>query len=80
MKIHLLTRWELTTDHAASSYGQPVLVNHDTGEAFGPGDITKCYASWPYQPASRAVERMAARCELTDEERATVERFVNFGK
>lgn len=30
--------WRLTTDHAASSYGQPVLVSPD-GRAFGPGDI-----------------------------------------
>lgn len=28
---------QLTTEHAASSYGQPVLVIG--GEAFGPGDI-----------------------------------------
>lgn len=30
--------WKLTTDHATSSYGQPVLVAPD-GRAFGPGDI-----------------------------------------
>lgn len=28
---------QLTTEHAASSYGQPVLVID--GEAFGPGDL-----------------------------------------
>lgn len=32
--------WRLTTDHAASSYGQPVLVDPD-GQAYGPGDIRK---------------------------------------
>lgn len=31
--------WHYTTDHAASSYGQPVLVNDATGTAYGPGDI-----------------------------------------
>lgn len=30
--------WRLTTDHAASSYGQPVLVDPQ-GCAYGPGDI-----------------------------------------
>lgn len=30
--------WGLTTDHAASSYGQPVLVDPD-GVAYGPRDI-----------------------------------------
>lgn len=32
--------WRLTTNHAASSYNQPVLVNPE-GEAFGPDDIYK---------------------------------------
>lgn len=35
--------WRITTDHAASSYGQPVLVSPD-GRAFGPGDIAGCYS------------------------------------
>jgi hypothetical protein len=39
MKATLAPSWDLTTEHAASSYGQPVLVNRGTGEAFGPGDI-----------------------------------------
>lgn len=32
--------WRLTTDHSASSYGQPVLVDPE-GTAYGPGDIRK---------------------------------------
>lgn len=32
--------WRITTDHAASSYGQPVLVDPD-GNAYGPADIRK---------------------------------------
>lgn len=35
--------WRWTTDHAASSYGQPVLVSPD-GRAFGPGDIAGRYS------------------------------------
>lgn len=34
--------WRLTTDHAASSYNQPVLVDPD-GNAFGPGDINSVH-------------------------------------
>lgn len=33
-----MATWRWTTDHAASSYGQPVLVNDETGVAYGPGD------------------------------------------
>jgi hypothetical protein len=32
-------RFILTTGHAASSYGQPVLVDTETGQAYGKGDI-----------------------------------------
>jgi hypothetical protein len=80
MKVTLLPSFELTTEHASSSYGQPVLVNRDTGEAFGPDDIVKCYSSWPHQPARRAVERMARRKKLSDDQKAFVIRFLNFGK
>lgn len=31
--------WVLTTEHAASSHGDPVLVDEHTGTAYGPGDI-----------------------------------------
>lgn len=34
----------LTTEHSASSYGQPVLVADD-GQAFGPGDVDMIEAS-----------------------------------
>ncbi len=34
------TGWRMTTAHAASSYGQPVLVDPD-GTAFGAGDIRR---------------------------------------
>lgn len=36
MKMNL-TDWKITTNHAASSYGIPVLVS-PTGKAFGPND------------------------------------------
>lgn len=34
--------WKLTTDHATSSYGQPVLVGPD-GQAYGPKDSVVTY-------------------------------------
>jgi hypothetical protein len=46
MEIILAPSRILTTDHAASSYNQPVLVHRGTGEAFGPEDIVQCYPSW----------------------------------
>jgi len=59
MTIQLTPSWQLTDEHAASSYGIPVLANRHSGEAFGPDDIVQCYPSWPMQPARQAVARMA---------------------
>jgi len=75
MEIILKPSWILTTDHSASSYGQPVLVNRGTGEAYGPGDIINAYPSWDYQPARAAVHRMLKTANLTEEEKAAVEKF-----
>lgn len=75
MREVIFKSWKLTTDHAASSYGQPVLVNRATGEAFGPGDIVQCYPSWGYLPAALAVDRLAAAESLDDEQIALVSRF-----
>ena len=46
----------LTTDHAASSYGQPVLVLD--GEAYGPGDV--------YEPAYAGLATAITRPTLAD--------------
>ena len=74
MKVNFKT-WELTTEHATCSYGQPVLVNRATGEAYGAGNILNPYPSWGFIPAAGAVQRMAAAATLTEEERALVERY-----
>lgn len=34
-----IVTWRYTTDHASSSYGQPVLIDDETGAAYGPGDL-----------------------------------------
>jgi hypothetical protein len=80
MQVNLRSSWELTNEHAASSYGQPVLVNRGSGEIFGPGDILTPYPSWGFMIAAEAVERMAKTKKLTYDEQIFVDRFVNFGK
>ena len=84
MIISLSPSWKLTTDHAASSYGQPVLVNRTTGAVFGPGDVVNLYPSLPafifppygFMPASDAVRRLAKLKQLDEEELALVGRFI----
>jgi hypothetical protein len=70
--------WTLTADHAASSYGQPVLVNRASGRAYGPADIVECYPSWGFMPAAKAVERMADSANLGDLEREFCRRFIEW--
>jgi hypothetical protein len=68
MEIVLKPSWILTNDHAASRYGQPVLVNRGSQEAYGRGDLVKAYPSWDYTPARMAVERMMKTCQLDEDE------------
>ena len=80
MTVRLSGTWELSTDHASSSYGQPVLVNRSTGEAFGPGDILKPYPSYGFMPAGEAVRRLSKTAKLDAEGLALVAKFADFGK
>ncbi len=75
MKALLTGTWELSTDHAASSYGQPVLVNRPTGEAYGPADVVKAYPSYGFMPAAAAVARMARTANLDEDGKAQVASF-----
>lgn len=76
MRTVLAPSWELSTEHAASSYGQPVLVHRATGEAYGPGDILTAYPSYGPRPAAAVVRRLARTATLDNEGLALVERFV----
>jgi hypothetical protein len=76
MKATLSPRWELSTDHAASHGGAPVLVDRDTGDAYGPGDILQVSNSWGFLPAARVVARLAQAADLDTAEQALVDRFV----
>lgn len=75
MSAAVFGSWELTTEHAASSYGQPVLINRATQEAFGPGDIVRAYPSWGFMAAAEAVKRMAATANLDEDGQDAVTRF-----
>jgi hypothetical protein len=79
MKVALTPSFELTTKHPASSYGQPVLVNRGSGEAFGPGDILQPFPSWEFQTAAYAVHRMAEVKTLTPAESALASKFTELG-
>ena len=76
MKATLNPSWELSTDDAASSDGQPVLVNRITGETFGPGDKVKLYPNQGYAKAADAVARLAETAKLNVDGDALVARFV----
>jgi len=80
VQVNLSGSWELSTDHAASSYGQPVLVNRATGEAFGPGDILKPYPSYGFMPAAEAVRRLSKTADLDADGRDLVAKFADFLK
>ena len=76
MKATLTPSWELTTEHALSSGGKPVLVNLTTGEAFGPGDLVRVSEHKGMIPAALVVRRLAQAAELDTAERALVARFI----
>jgi len=80
MKIILSPSWELSTDHSASSYGQPVLVKRSTGEAFGPGDILKPYPSYGFMSAADAVRRLAKTKKLDEDGQSLVVEFTTLIK
>jgi hypothetical protein len=76
MKATLSSSWKLSTEHAASCHGQPVLVNRRTGEAFGPGDVVTLSPSHGDTLATDGVRRLAKTAHLTVKGRALVARFV----
>jgi len=76
LKATLTPNWELTTEHAASSGGQPVLVNPTTGEAFGPADLVRLHERKGLIPAAFTARRLAQAADLDTGEQALVARFV----
>ena len=80
MKILLTSRYMLTDDHAASSYGQAVLVNRVTGEFYGPGDIIKAYPSWEYELVADVVRRFTEVWMFSPDELRVIEGFIRLGR
>ncbi len=76
MKVALSASWELTTEHAASIAGQPVLVHRGTGEAYAPWDVLQPFPSWAWSTAAVAVARLAKQTHLDADGAALVARFV----
>jgi hypothetical protein len=71
----LSAKWELTTEHSASSYGRPVLVNRKTREAYGPGDLLTPSPSKGYTTAAAFARDLSAKAIMDEELEALLERF-----
>ena len=78
-KVTLSPGYELTVEHAASSYNRPVLVRRSTGEGFGPEDILVAFPSWSYMSAWQIVQRLAATRAFTNAELEFVRKFTKGG-
>jgi len=76
MKLHLTPSWILSDEHLASSYGKPVLVDQDTGEAYGPGDIVKILPGGSYVPGYIAVKAFTEGESFSAEELAFIDQFL----
>jgi len=76
MHVKLTATYFLTTDHAKSRFGQPVLVNRATGQAFLPSDAFVAYESWQKMSATQVVNKMASWRDFSEEERKLIERFL----
>jgi hypothetical protein len=67
-------RWVLTTEHPASSHGQPVLVDKRTGRLYGPEDIILV---GPFPMRARVVVALALKnpSDATPEQAEFLRRF-----
>ena len=77
MFVKLTATYFLTTDHAKSRSGQPVLLNRTTAQAFLPSDAFVAYESWQEMPAAQVVNKMALWRDFSEEERRLIERFAS---
>ncbi len=76
MKAVRSVTWELSTEHQASTYGQPVLVNRATGDAHGPSDVVQVCGPMGRMVAAKAVYGLAPAAELNAAEQALGAQFV----
>ena len=71
--------WTLTTEHPASSYGIPVLVNRCTQLAYGSSDIVSLYPSWGLTTASLAVMRLGKIIRKSKQTTNLINKFCGTG-
>lgn len=76
MHVKLTATYFLTTDHAKSRFGQPVLVNRATGQAFLPSDAFAPYESWQIMQAAQVVNKMTSWRNFSREEHRLIEQFL----
>ncbi len=55
MEVSLSPRWMLSTEHSACRRNRPLLVDHETGEAYRPQDIVRFEETVQSQDGSTAV-------------------------
>ena len=75
MTVPLSPTWILSDAHATASFGQPVLINCETGEAYEPRDLVKLYPSHEPIIAKLAVMHLVRTLNLSAAERQAVSRF-----
>ena len=69
MNARLTPSFELTTDHPASRFGIPVLLNHH-GDALGPSDTVNLFPSDGQCSAAAFVVRYAEQLGAAEREAA----------
>jgi hypothetical protein len=78
MQVKLTANYFLTTDHAKSRFGQPVLVDRATGQAFLPSDAFAPYEFWQTMKADQIVKRMASWGTFSKAEQGLINQFLGF--
>lgn len=75
MRITLLPPWELNTDHPAANFGETVLVNQMSGEAFHSTDFLEAFPAWGRMSAAQTVRRMVRGKKYRDDELRLIKHF-----
>ena len=77
MEARLSSKWTLSTNHPASSFGIPVLVDVKSKEAYGSGDLVCPGKSGYFMRAAQVVLRISRRGKLDSNGEELVSRFLN---
>lgn len=77
MEAHLSSNWKLATEQQHFSYGQIMLINCQTGEAFRPHDIVRADSSHDSASAADVVRTLAKTANLNDDAKFLVELFLS---